>query len=365
MRVLWLTNIPSPYRLKFFSELGKKTELTVLFEKGFSTERDETWKDYQFINYTGVVLRGISIITDMAISVGFKQYINDFRNDIIVVSNPVTPTGIAAILYMQCHHIRYCIESDGAFPKNNGGLRGALKHRLYSCAHICMTTSELGKQYFLNYGVKKEKIEKYPFSSVFLSEIRQKDVSKEEKQMLRSSLGIHNSHMILSVGRFIPIKGFDSLIKVFNQIEIDCDLCIVGGKPTEEYKALVNPKRKNAIHFIDFMEPSELKKYYDAADVFAFTSHGDVWGLVVNEAMSRGLPVVSTDRALAGVEMIVDGENGYVVKDNDLDAFRRAIEQIVRSDRYEEMSVSAIDMAKKYTIDTMAGRHIEVFKNSF
>ena len=365
MRVLWLTNIPSPYRLKFFSELGKHVQLTVLFEKGFSAERDETWKDYQFVNYTGIVLRGISVLTDMAISVGFKRYIDNFRKDIIVVSNPITPTGIAAILYMQRHGIQYCIESDGAFPKEKVGLRGALKHRLYSRAHLCLTTSELGKQYFLNYGVEKEKIIKYPFSSVLQSEILQKKINKEEKKKLLKSLGIENSHMILSVGRFIPIKGFDNLITAFNQIETDCDLCIVGGKPSEDYQALVNPRGKNAVHFIDFMVSSELNQYYDAADVFAFTSHGDVWGLVVNEAMARGLPVVTTDHAIAGVEMVVDGENGFVVADNDIDALRSAIEQVLSSERYEAMSSSAIEMAQKYTIDIMASCHVQIFRSFF
>lgn len=362
MRVLWLTNIPSPYRLKFFSELGKKTELTVLFEKSFSAERDETWKNFQFDNYTGVILKGISVVADMAFSVGFQPYIHAFRNDIIVVSNPVTPTGIAAILYMQLHRIPYCIESDGAFPKDNVGLRGALKHRLYSYARMCLTTSELGKQYFINYGVDAENIEKYPFSSILDNEVRKKCLTRDEKRKQRETLNIHNAHMILSVGRYIPIKGFNNLISAFNQIDMDCALCIVGGKPTEEYVQLVNPKGKNSVHFIDFIEPAELIKYYDAADVFVFTSHGDVWGLVVNEAMARGLPVVSTDHAIAGVEMVTDSVNGYVVVDNNIETLRGAIERVIVSKDYNSMCEAAIATAKKYTINTMVNRHLEIMK---
>ena len=171
MRVLWITNIPSPYRLKFFAELGKNVDLTVIFEKGFSSERDETWKDFSFGNYSGVVLKGLSVSTDMSLSFGYKRYIRAFENDVIVVSNPVTPTGISAIFFMQSHKIKYIIESDGAFPKERVGLRGLIKAKLYSRAAFCLTTSDLGKQYFLNYGVKEERIEKYPFSSVSACEI--------------------------------------------------------------------------------------------------------------------------------------------------------------------------------------------------
>jgi len=56
MKILWLTNVPSPYRVDFFNELGKKCELTVLFEKRTSDERDRSWENYEFLNFTGVFL---------------------------------------------------------------------------------------------------------------------------------------------------------------------------------------------------------------------------------------------------------------------------------------------------------------------
>ena len=47
-KILWLTNIPSPYRVAFFNELGKQCSLTVLFEKASSDVRDDDWKNYSF-----------------------------------------------------------------------------------------------------------------------------------------------------------------------------------------------------------------------------------------------------------------------------------------------------------------------------
>ena len=43
MKVLFLTNIPSPYRVDFFNQLGKYCELTVLYELGYATNRDKNW----------------------------------------------------------------------------------------------------------------------------------------------------------------------------------------------------------------------------------------------------------------------------------------------------------------------------------
>ena len=58
MKILWLTNIPSPYRVGFFNELGKKTELTVAFEREFSDARDDIWKQYSFDTFEGQFLSG-------------------------------------------------------------------------------------------------------------------------------------------------------------------------------------------------------------------------------------------------------------------------------------------------------------------
>ena len=57
MKILWLTNIPSPYRVDFFNELGKLCELTVLFEKKAASDRDDSWKNFEAKNFTPVFLK--------------------------------------------------------------------------------------------------------------------------------------------------------------------------------------------------------------------------------------------------------------------------------------------------------------------
>ena len=79
MRVLFFTNVPSPYRVEFFNELGKLCELTVVFEKKTSNERDKSWGEYKFETFNGVFLPGISISTDSAFCFGFKKIIKEGR----------------------------------------------------------------------------------------------------------------------------------------------------------------------------------------------------------------------------------------------------------------------------------------------
>ena len=362
MKVLWITNIPSPYRLKFFSELGKKVNLTVLFEKGYSSERNDVWKDYSFENYDGVVLKGISVLTDMALAVGYRKYIKKHKNDIIVVSNPATPTGISAILYMQLHHIKYCIESDGAFPQENKGIKGVLKTLLYSHSDYCFTTSEMGMQYFVNYHVKENRIRTYPFSSVMNKDILDYSEKDSKIESTRKELHIQEEKMLLSVGRFIPEKGFENLIQSYNLLPGDVGVYIVGGTPTAEYLSLISENKKNKIHFLDFMPSELLQKYYLCADVFVFPTHKDVWGLVVNEAMAAGLPVITTDKCISGLEMIRNGSNGYIVKDNDINELTERINELLGHKELKQFCLNSLDRASEYTIETMVDAHISYFK---
>ena len=70
MRILWITNIPSPYRVDFFNELGKSVDLTVLFERANASDRDSAWQDCKFENFTGIIMRGLSYASDSAFCPG-------------------------------------------------------------------------------------------------------------------------------------------------------------------------------------------------------------------------------------------------------------------------------------------------------
>lgn len=85
------------------------------------------------------------------------------------------------------------------------------------------------------------------------------------------------------------------------------------------------------VHFIDFMPKKELADYYRAADIFVLPTREDIWGLVINEAMAYGLPVVTTEKCVAGVEMVCEGHNGYIVPVENTDALKKAILKTLKS----------------------------------
>ena len=140
---------------------------------------------------------------------------------------------------------------------------------------------------------------------------------------------------------------------------------IVGDEPTKEFIDWKEEKKIEHVHFIGFKNKSELADYYAAADLFAILSRGDIWGLVVNEAMTYGLPIITSNRCIAGTELVKNGENGYVV---DLDDFsiikQRFTELILDDDKLEIFGKNSCIKIAKYTFTQMANDHINILWNN-
>ena len=267
MKVLFITNIPSPYRVDFFNEFGKLCELTVIFETGFSSERDESWKKNNFKNFIGIVLEGKKVATDRAFSPKIKKYLSSKEFDRIIISNIASPTGIFAITYLKLHRIPYWIEGDGAFVKEHEGIKRLLKKYLIKGAVGYFSTSDTHDRYYLSYGAKKDRIFRYPFTSLHNKDIIQSAPTYSQKLEMRSELNITEDKIVLTVGQFIKRKGFDLLLEAAADFYEDVGFYFVGGEPTDEYISLA--KGKKNIHFIGFKSPDILKKYFLCADVFA------------------------------------------------------------------------------------------------
>lgn len=111
--------------------------------------------------------------------------------------------------------------------------------------------------------------------------------------------------MILSVGQIIPRKGFDILIKAFSKLnETEYDLYIVGGKATDDLNSIIEKYKLNNVHFVEFANKEKLSEYYSAADLFVLPSRFDVWGLVINEALAYSLPIISSNKVGAALEIL-------------------------------------------------------------
>ena len=359
MKVLWMTNVPVPYKVTFFNQLGKHCELTVLFEKQFSDERDVSWRRYRFENFTGICLRGVRTHTDSSLCPEVTKYLKKNAYDVVICSNFAFSTGMLAIERMRLRKIPYYLECDGGFPKDGKGFKERVKKHFISGAAGYFTTGESCTAYYKAYGAK-EPFYPYPFTSVSASDLLEAPTSPEKKRELREKLELPEERIVLSVGSPIRRKGFDVLLTAAAELPKTVGVYFIGGAENEEYRQLIDKYGLTNAHFLGFKSPEELAGYYAAADVFVLPTRYDIWGLVVNEAMAKGLPVITTTKCGAGLELVENGVNGWLVEPEDPAALAEAIGKVLGAG--EAMGERALEKIRGYTIEEMVRAHVERFE---
>lgn len=363
MKILFVTNYPSPYRVDFFNEIGKKCDLTVAFEETpeAQKDRDSSWFNCNYSNFDAVFLKQIKIGKQF-ICLDVKKYVCDKAFDLVIITNYSTLTEMYAIYCMKRRNIEFAMEIDGGMAKTGKGIIEKLKSKLISSAKWWFSTSDLSDQYLITYGADKKNIFRYPFTSLKECDILLNLISEEEKKKIKTELNIVEEKVIVTVGQFIPRKGFDVLMKALENLPKDYGVYIIGGKPTEEYIDLKKVLNLSNVHFEGFKTKEQLKRYYNVADLFVLPTREDIWGLVINEAMAFGLPIITTDKCVAGVELLEDGENGYIVPVEDTKILSGKIQTIMANDNLRKtMARNNLIKVKKYTIEEMANVHYEIF----
>ncbi|PMP97073.1 MAG: hypothetical protein C0168_00105 [Candidatus Aminicenantes bacterium] len=363
MRVLFLTNIPAPYRVDFFNELGKLCKLTVLFERRSATDRNKEWISDEAINFKPVFLEGIKVGHDSSFCPSVLQWLQKDRFDIFVIGGYSTPTGMLAIEYLRLRRIPFFLNVDGGFIKDDKPIVHAIKKHFIGSATWWLSTGNETNRYLEHYGAKKDRIFIYPFTLIRSSELCPGIADEYEKVSLRQKLGISGDRVVLSVGQFIHRKGFDILIKAWKSIPQNITLLIVGGGPDEKKLfSLISEEGLVNVRLIGFKKKDELRDYYRAADLFVLPTREDIWGLVINEAMACGLPIISTNKCIAALELVKDGENGFIVPVEDENALVDKVSYIFSDEELlYNMANKSLERVKAYTIENMAQVHYNLF----
>lgn len=155
---------------------------------------------------------------------------------------------------------------------------------------------------------------------------------------VRAEEGLHHARIIYSVGRLIPRKGFDTLIRAVALLQRSFPraiLAIAGDGPDRGRLEALARSERIAVRFLGDLSDAGLAAWYDACDVFALLPrelpNGDVegFGIVYAEAGAFGKPVLGT-RSGGAAEAVIDGENGLLVPPNDPIAASAALATLLR-----------------------------------
>ncbi len=367
-KILFLTNKPSFYRVKFFNELGKKYNLDVYFEiKSRKKEvlRDKAWFDNQFENFNGIFLSKLVrfskkyfIDLDLFSKIKVKKY------DYVIIGQYSTLNSMLLILYMNFIKKKFILNTDGDFIKKENKLIKKIRTYFVSSAAAYISSSKKADECLEYYGADKNKIYRMNFSSYYENEIEENFVEYEEKEKIKNEKGYKYKKIVLSVANFEPRKNLEPLLQVWSELA-DNDkngLILIGTGPLKQkFLDFVKEKNLNNVEILDFVEPDELKNIYRMANVLVLNSKIDIWGLTVGEGMTFGLPIICTNTCLSGTELIENEVNGYLIED-DINELKKAVIKILGLTKEQEIQISKNNLKKikDYSIERMVEDNIRV-----
>jgi glycosyltransferase involved in cell wall biosynthesis len=220
---------------------------------------------------------------------------------------------------------------------------------IYRHADSIVVYGEHVKRYLIQLGIESEKI--FVAAHAIDNAAYNTPVCEQEKIALRNRLSVKNRKVVLYLGRLEEIKGLNYLIRAFARLRADGAVLLLAGDGSlrKSLEALAKEKDiENNIRFAGYVAPEDTQVYYAIADLLVLPSvtmptGKETWGLVVNEAMNQGVPVVATDAVGAAAGGLVqDGANGFVVPERDSSALAQAIKKIVADeDLQKQMSENA------------------------
>ena len=313
-KVLFISNIPVPYRIDFYNELGKYMDVTVVFEaKGASNQGIRFNYNLDSIKYFKAVFLKEGDICEKKVNFKILKYLFGKYDEVVLTSYSYF-TEMFYLICMKLLKKPYYLSSDGGMIKNDEKkIKYLWKKYLITGAKGYFSPSKAADEYLHYYGAEKTRINRYPFTTYYRSEQIKRPISNEEKNSLKRELNIPYNKVVLGVGQFIYRKGWDLLLESARRLPDDVGIIIVGGVVTAEYQKLIEKYKLQNVIFLDFMDSYELHKYYKLSDVFVLPTREDIWGLVINEAMNFALPIITTDQCIAGIELVENGKNGYLI----------------------------------------------------
>jgi glycosyltransferase involved in cell wall biosynthesis len=270
---------------------------------------------YFMVPKIGMVLYGLMIF--LSILPAIRRLRREFDFDLID-AHYVYPDGFAGVLlshYFKKPVVVSARGTDISLYKNYFMIRKLLKFTLSRASQVVAVSHSLKKE-IIELGIQEEMI------SVIPNGIDSDKFYPLSQVSARNALGLPvERKIILSVGRLVPVKGLDLLIRAIkiiienNLYDKEIYLIIIGkGSLEKELENLaLNLGLRRYVRFIGEIPHTDLCLWYNAADVFCLASKREGWPNVLMESLACGTPVVAAD-IVSVPEIVSSNRNGFITK---------------------------------------------------
>lgn len=364
-KIAIISPVPFYYHASFYRRLANssKVDLTVYYSSKESIVGEDVKKEYgatgrfpdedMLMGYSYKFIKNYSPCPSYLtwpfglINLGVWREIKNGKYDAVILQAWTNMTWWIAFLACLKFKTPVLFMTDAnILSESSNKLKKALKtvmlRFLSKNATGFLIAGEANKQLYLHYGASEKKIIPMHFSwgyEYFLDEYKR---LKPEREKIRASFGIKKEDFVfLFVGRLVEEKKLFNLLDAYarNKANSHKKLFFVGGGPLlGQMEKYIKDLDIKGVHFVGFQSRKKLSNFYALADALVLPSRWEPWGMVVNEAMCFGLPVIVSDKVGAYPDLVLNNQNGFVFQAEDTDQLATSIEKMINLSEKEYTS---------------------------
>jgi glycosyltransferase involved in cell wall biosynthesis len=334
LRVGVITEIPTPYRLPLYERLSAQPDIDLEVLFCAADEPDRPWHadealnriPHRFLRGWAPAIRTRRNTFVYEINPEIVKLLRASRYDALVIGGYGVFTEQVSIAYARLVGTPYLLHSESHHGKARSGAKRRVKQMLLphivGSASAGLAVGSLAASYLESYGLPRSQIRIVPNTIDVEAYAAAAQVARAKERAVRARLGLP-PRFSLFVGRLVEAKGIAQLLKAQKDAGDQAAPLVVAGDGPLRGDVEAAP----GVTALGFLQPNDLIEVFALAERTVVPSISEPWGVVVNEALACGSPVIATDAVGAAFDLVRDGIDGRIVPAGDVAALARALSE--------------------------------------
>ena len=341
-RLVVLTEIIAPYRIPVFNALAEREgiDLRVIFlaetdptQRQWRVHKEDIRFDYEVLRSFRRRIRGHNFLLNW----GTERALDRAAPDAILCGGYNYFASWTALRWAERNRVPFYLWVESTRKNFRSGDRWteSLKVKFLRRCQGFVVPGQAAREYLDSYGVPQSRMFAAPNAVDNQFFEQQSFLVRQRADLHRRELGLPR-RFFLFVGRLMKEKGIFDLLEAYcmlpPELKRQIGLVFVGDGPARPELCRRVRDESGLILLAGFAQRERLAAYYALAESLVFPTHADAWGLVVNEAMACGLPVICSDAAGCAKDLVRGCGNGLIVPANDVAQLSAAMAEVAVDD---------------------------------